>query len=185
MIFITIGPRQIAGWSRSMRKPRLITFTPCASSGTIFSFSIGGGIAEPHHARDVRAVDVAIEEPDAESLLRERDGEVHRDGGLADTALAARDRDDAAERRIGDRRRRRRHRARLRLLAHDRERASRRGRRRRRRLRGRGGGRRVLHVHAHFHHAIDALDRLPRIAHERRRVARVEQQGEAHLAVDA
>ena len=47
MIFITIGPRQIAGWSRSIRKPRLMTFTPCASSGMIFSFTTGGGAFTP------------------------------------------------------------------------------------------------------------------------------------------
>ena len=47
MIFITIGPRQIAGWSRSMRKPRQISFTPCASSGMIFSFTTGGGSFTP------------------------------------------------------------------------------------------------------------------------------------------
>jgi hypothetical protein len=47
MIFITIGPRQIAGWSLSIRKPRLITFTPYASSGMIFSFTTGGGALTP------------------------------------------------------------------------------------------------------------------------------------------
>jgi hypothetical protein len=47
-IFITIGPRQIAGWSRSMRKPSEMSFTPCASSGTIFSFaSTAGGWLMP------------------------------------------------------------------------------------------------------------------------------------------
>ena len=37
MSFITIGPRQIAGWSFSIRKPREINFTPYASSGMIFA----------------------------------------------------------------------------------------------------------------------------------------------------
>ena len=45
MIFITIGPRQIAGWSGSIIIPSEISFTPCASSGTIFSFITGGA---PH-----------------------------------------------------------------------------------------------------------------------------------------
>ena len=47
MIFMTIGPRQIAGWSRSMRKPMLMTFTPCASSGMIFSLITIGGSFTP------------------------------------------------------------------------------------------------------------------------------------------
>jgi hypothetical protein len=47
MIFMMIGPRQIAGWSRSIRKPRLISFTPCASRGTIFSLSTIGGSLTP------------------------------------------------------------------------------------------------------------------------------------------
>jgi hypothetical protein len=47
MIFMMIGPRQIAGWSRSIMKPRLMIFTPCAWSGMIFSFSTGGGALTP------------------------------------------------------------------------------------------------------------------------------------------
>ena len=47
MIFMTIGPRQIAGWSRSIRKPRLMSFTPCASSGTIRSLITIGGSFTP------------------------------------------------------------------------------------------------------------------------------------------
>ena len=43
MIFMMIGPRQMAGCSFSMRKPRLITFTPCATSGMIFSSMTEGG----------------------------------------------------------------------------------------------------------------------------------------------
>ena len=47
MIFITIGPRQMAGWSRSMRNPSEISFTPNASSGRIFSSTTGGGSFTP------------------------------------------------------------------------------------------------------------------------------------------
>ena len=47
MIFITIGPRQIAGWSRSIRKPSEISFTPNASSGWILSSTTGGGSFTP------------------------------------------------------------------------------------------------------------------------------------------
>lgn len=47
MIFITMGPRQIAGWSFSMRKPMEMTFTPCASSGMIFSSRTAGGASTP------------------------------------------------------------------------------------------------------------------------------------------
>ena len=48
MTFITIGPRQIAGWSRSIMKPRLMTFTPYASSGWIFWSRTGGGASTPN-----------------------------------------------------------------------------------------------------------------------------------------
>ncbi len=96
MIFITIGPRQIAGWSRSIRKPRLISFTPCASSGMILLVDHRRRLVHAHHARDVRPVDVGVHQPDARARVRERDGEVDRDRRLADAALAARDGDDAA-----------------------------------------------------------------------------------------
>ncbi len=47
MIFITIGPRQIAGWSRSIRNPSEMTLTPCATSGWIFSSFTGGASSTP------------------------------------------------------------------------------------------------------------------------------------------
>ena len=47
MIFITIGPRQIAGWSGSIIMPSEMSFTPCASSGTIFSRTTGGAPVTP------------------------------------------------------------------------------------------------------------------------------------------
>ena len=47
MIFITIGPRQIAGWSRSMRNPSEISFTPNASNGWILSSTTGGAASTP------------------------------------------------------------------------------------------------------------------------------------------
>ena len=37
-----MGPRQIAGASSSMRKPMLMSFTPCATRGTTSSRSIRG-----------------------------------------------------------------------------------------------------------------------------------------------
>ena len=48
----------------------------------------------PDHPGNVRAVDVGVEQPDARPHLREPRGEVHRDGGLPDPTLPARDRDD-------------------------------------------------------------------------------------------
>ncbi len=47
MIFMTIGPRQMAGCSRSMRNPTLMILTPCASSGTIRSLITDGGALTP------------------------------------------------------------------------------------------------------------------------------------------
>ncbi len=51
---------------------------------------------EAQHARRGRPIDIGVEQAHAQSKSRESAGEVHRDGGLADAALAAGDRDDAA-----------------------------------------------------------------------------------------
>jgi hypothetical protein len=50
------------------------------------------------HAGDREAPDVGVEDPDLQTLLGERHGEVHRDARLADPALARRDRDDGGGR---------------------------------------------------------------------------------------
>jgi hypothetical protein len=66
--------------------------------------TIAGSIlrAEPpgdaEHARHAEAPDVGVEHADRSTLRRERDREVHGDRRLADTALAARDREDARHR---------------------------------------------------------------------------------------
>jgi hypothetical protein len=49
-----------------------------------------------------------------------------------------------------------------------------------RRRRGRSALRRILHIHAHVAHAIHLLDRLARLAHQRRRILRGEEDAEAH-----
>jgi hypothetical protein len=95
--FMMIGPRQMAGWSRSMRKPMLITFTPKASSGWIFSSRTGRRLVDAEHQREVGPVDVRVHDPDAQPALGEAHGQVHRDRALPHPALAARHGDDAPE----------------------------------------------------------------------------------------
>ena len=58
------------------------------------------------HQRHVGAVHVAVDEPDGDAALTQRQREVDRDGRLADAALAGRDRDGVAH--LGDQVRRRR-----------------------------------------------------------------------------
>ena len=48
MIFMMIGPRQIAGWSRSTMKPSDISLTPCAWSGWILPPVTGGFSSTPN-----------------------------------------------------------------------------------------------------------------------------------------
>ena len=61
--------------------------------------------AQAKHARDVRAVQVGINEADSAALRVQGQRQVHRDRGLPDAALTARHRDDrhliaAARRRV-------------------------------------------------------------------------------------
>ena len=49
---------------------------------------------QAQHARQARAVDVGVQQPDLVALLRQRHREVHRHGGFADAALAGGHRDD-------------------------------------------------------------------------------------------
>ena len=121
-----------------------------------------------HHARDVRPVDVGIHEANAAALEGERGGEVHRNAGLAHTALAGGDGEHLAEVRQFDRRRRR----------------------------GNGGAggepgagacasRRSAPARHGDLHARDPGDRLDRFARVTRQGARVlggEQEGERHLS---
>ena len=51
-------------------------------------------VAHAQHQRDIGAVDVGVEQPDFVPHLDQRDGEVDRERGLADTALARTDGDD-------------------------------------------------------------------------------------------
>ena len=51
-------------------------------------------IADVEHHRHRRPVDIRVEQPDAEPQSRQRHRDVRRDGGFADAALAAADRDD-------------------------------------------------------------------------------------------
>ena len=50
--------------------------------------------ARAEHERNARPVNVAIAQPDSSLGLLERDGKIRRDGGFADAALAAGDRND-------------------------------------------------------------------------------------------
>jgi hypothetical protein len=52
---------------------------------------------DAEHQRDIRTVDVAVEEPDAAPALRQRQCQVHSDRGLADAALSGADGDDVLD----------------------------------------------------------------------------------------
>jgi hypothetical protein len=56
-----------------------------------------GGTADSHHLGLAGTIDVRVEEPDTMSFLCQRDGEVGRDGGLADAALTGADGDDVLD----------------------------------------------------------------------------------------
>ena len=100
---ITIGPRQIIGVSSSTRKPIDIAFSPQAGSGSMRVAAHLRLAREAQHARQAGAVDVGVQQADAQPLLRQRHGEVDRDRRLADAALAGGDRDDRAD--LGQQRR--------------------------------------------------------------------------------
>ena len=55
-------------------------------------------VRDPEHAGDRVAVDVGVQHADAAALGGQRGGEVHRDRGLADSALAGRDGDHRGQR---------------------------------------------------------------------------------------
>ena len=52
---------------------------------------------EPEHARQAGTIDVGIQQADLQPLPRQRHRQIDRHGGLADAALAGRDRDDRAD----------------------------------------------------------------------------------------
>ena len=64
---------------------------------SVHLFHLDGRAFRAGHDRDGRAVDVGIGEADAVALTGQGDGEVHRDGGLADAALSGGDTDDVAD----------------------------------------------------------------------------------------
>ena len=82
MIFMMMGPRQMAGASRSTMKPSDMSLTPCPRSGWILPSMISGLVIHAHHARDVGTVDVAVHQPHAVSRAHQRGGDVRGDGGL-------------------------------------------------------------------------------------------------------
>jgi len=53
-----------------------------------------GAPPQAHHARYIWTVEVGVDKTCPPPLRGQGQGEIHRDGGLSDPALAARDRDD-------------------------------------------------------------------------------------------
>ena len=71
---------------------------PCASTG-ISSLVLGRRLLVASRAGSAaRAVDVGVDQPDLPARCAQRDREVGRDGGLADAAFAAADRDQGPRR---------------------------------------------------------------------------------------
>src|SRR5271165_1714368 len=60
-----------------------------------------GSHRSPEHQRDVGAINVGIEQSDLVAHARQRDGQVYRQRGFADTAFARTDGDDAVDARKG------------------------------------------------------------------------------------
>ena len=93
--WVTIGPRQTMGVSRSIRKPIDMACRPWACIGSSVLPSARLGLAgDAQHLRLRRAVDVGVEHADAGALGRQRQRQVDRGGGLADAALAGGHGDD-------------------------------------------------------------------------------------------
>jgi hypothetical protein len=63
-----------------------------------------GLLGRAHHQRNIRPVDVGVDQAHALAKLLECDGEVDGDSGFADTALAGSDGDDLRYSRQSDRR---------------------------------------------------------------------------------
>ena len=57
----------------------------------------GGQLLHAQHGRDVRAVDIGVQQADARAALRQGHGNVDGDGGFADAALARADGDGIAD----------------------------------------------------------------------------------------
>ena len=92
-----IGPRQIAGASRSIRSPSDISLTPCAIEGLDLAAYHRGTLVHPEHPRDVGPVHVGVHHPDLKACLHQGHGQVRRDGGFPYPALAGGDREDLSQ----------------------------------------------------------------------------------------
>ena len=68
-----------------------------------FPVGAGGALADAHHARLARPVNIGIEQPDAAPGAGQRHGKVGADGGFAHPALSGPDGDDIANARRFDR----------------------------------------------------------------------------------
>ena len=77
------------GLSPGLRKPTEITFRPkaCERLDAVFADHLRL-TAHAQHQRDVRPVDIGVEQADLVSHLGERDGQVHRQRSFAHAALA-------------------------------------------------------------------------------------------------
>jgi hypothetical protein len=138
-------------------------------------------LIDPHHARDVRPVDVGVHEADARTGSGERDGDVGRDSRLPHATLAARDGNDVAQ--IGIRFgcwSRPHLRARRSVRS---PRVDHRQRTTRRRLSGLELDR-IAHVDAHVGDTIDPLHCAPNLSGQGWIVGAGEEKRQAHPATD-
>ena len=58
----TIGPRQTTSGVFGTKNPIEINLTPWLSAGAIFAVFLFWGFLDPHHHRDVRSVDIGIQQ---------------------------------------------------------------------------------------------------------------------------
>ena len=95
---VAIGPRQTTAWSGVSMEPIDMALRPIGLVRREDAVVADGGLAlEAEQLGDRGAVEIGVEDADAQALGGKRQREVDRDGGLADAALAGADGDDVAD----------------------------------------------------------------------------------------
>ena len=97
MIECSMGPRQMSGLSPGLRKPTEMTLSPCETMGAIVFARHLRLLVGAEHERDVRAINVAVEQSNFVAHLTQGDCQIDRERGLADSALAGTDGNDGVD----------------------------------------------------------------------------------------
>ena len=93
-----MGPRQMSGLSPGFREAYRNYFKAVGADGDDLAFALNFGLlAGAEHERDVRAIDVSVEQADAVAHLAERESEIDGQRGFADSTFAGADGDDGTD----------------------------------------------------------------------------------------